>query len=384
MLPLFFFLDEKGIIKISCTGFPNISGIVEGFALIGLNPDLPNPDNSDIKRVQQKIDSNPNNSDNYLEMAKLYEKSGNPYMDTLYKYEALIYGKKDPVMQKEIYDSFMKFGMYVEAFDTMAEGNFQNPADAEKHYYAGQAACRFGHPNLWNLNKHVNLRCNACQQSGGFKGKENILFARMLWFYYSYSGKRLEFGDPLTLPPPLNYQALGRKVLEYSDNFINSNPGISEPFVLKSDIQSIFGDGEEVYNSLKKAEKCGDFTAHTRAELADSASYLGRSTEGKIQAIKALKNSSASAIHIALARSYLIEGNLKKGEEELDKFLALHMWHTQAYELYSRVLYESGDKKKAKEYGKFNNLVDPPQRCADRTLYMDIIYPSDPSKRLNE
>lgn len=32
----------------------------------------------------------------------------------------------------------MKFGMYVEAFDTMAEGNFQNPADAEKHYYVGR------------------------------------------------------------------------------------------------------------------------------------------------------------------------------------------------------------------------------------------------------
>jgi tetratricopeptide (TPR) repeat protein len=384
MLPLVFFTDEKGIIKLSYTGFPSISCIVEGLAVMGLKPDLPEPVVESVKNVQEKIGKNPDDPANYLEMAKLYELAGNRYMAALYKYEAFIYGSKEASMRKEIYDNFMKWGLYPEAFDVMAEGHHLDPGCAASFFYAGEAACRFGMPALWNSNNYVGWSFNRCLYTGSFNGRDSILRARKNGYESNGLGRFIQFGDPPSSPMYYESQFFVDKITEYTNDFIKMNPGVSEPYVLRACVNSIVKDYKASYENLKTAEGFSDFSDRDRGLLAESSALSGKNEEAVKEAEKALNGCSSFSIHNALATVYFNEGKFKKAEEELDKCLALELWDYPAYYKYSESLDKNGDKKKADEFRGFFDDSLFRRYSFMKSLYMDITNPIDPSRTLNE
>jgi tetratricopeptide (TPR) repeat protein len=305
-------------------------------------------------------------------------------MATLYKYEAFIYGYKDAAFRKEVFDSLMKLGLYVEAVDTMVEGHPGNRADAGTCYHAGEASCRVDHPNRWNLDGSVIWSGTRSVHNGSFQGKADLLLARYHSARYFDATKHKKFGDPGGFAASNPLDEIYELVTNHINSYLKSNPDNAEPYVIKAKLETASEKYDEAYLEYKKAEKCKDFTDYQMADMAESAAKCGKTDEARKLALKSLRRCSSASVHNALALAYIKEGKYKPAADELEKSLAIHMWNIEAVGIYAQLLKKLGNGKKSAEYEAFVSELTPSQLYIKSALDRDITQPFNASMRLNE
>jgi len=272
-------------------------------------------------------------------------------------YEAVRYGVKDEKLSKEVYDKFMPWGMYKQAFDIYMDNHIQAPDDSERYYLAAQAGIRMGHPVDWATSYLYDQFANLSTHSDRRNRKACIFIAaRYLANFKQNKQHRVilmgQFFDANKI------DERSRRILTTrAEEAKKVHKGDPRPFRFLAIYYDIEKEYEKAYKELKDAENLKGFNDTDRAFLAILAARIGKLDEAKKYAEESLKSISSANAHFALGKYYLDKKDYGKAEEELNKALMLEQWDPGIYLDYSAALEKTGNKKKAERYKKFASYM---------------------------
>ncbi len=358
MLPLYYGIDKKGIIKYAYSGLVHTKKMTEIAEGLGAKPGLPEPPENQLKDLKKKIADAKDKGELYRQLGELYEKSGNEYEASINYYEAIRYGVKDEKLSRKVYDKFVSWGMTKQAFDIYLDNHVQDPDDSERFYLAALAGIRMGHPAEWgrsylfdqfaNLSIHTNQKDrNAC-----------ILIAeRYLAEIAINKNWRFIYNRDIHSLNPIDERVI-QVLTSSSEEAKKVHEGDPRPFIILAIYYNIEKEYEKAYKEMKQAENLKGFNDTDRAFLSILAAQTGKPDEAKKNAEESLRSISSANAHYALGKYYLDKKNYKKASGELEKALMLEQWDPGIYRDYSMVLKKTGNERKAKRYEKFAQFIE--------------------------
>lgn len=358
MLPLYYGIDKKGVIKYAYTGLVHVMKMTDIAEGLGAKPGLPEPPESQVKELKKKIADAKDKGDLYRQLGDLYEKSGNEYEASMNYYEAIRYGLKDEKLSRKVYDKFVSWGMAKQAFDVYLDNHVQDPEDSERFYLASLAGIRMGHPVEWARSYLFDQFANLSSHSNHRNRKSCILIAaRYLAEIALNKNWRFFHMGALIEPNPIDVRA--RQIMtSNAEEAKTIHKGDPEPFRLLAIYYDINNDYEKAYKELKQAEDLKGFNDTDRAFLSILATRIGKQDEAKKNAEESLRTISSANAHYALGKYYLDKKDYRKASGELEKALMLEQWDPAIYRDYSVVLKKTGNESKGKQYEKFAQFIE--------------------------